>query len=311
MNLLDRVRAERESHSVALMEYIKLRQRFDGIIFVFEGKQCPVFYSHWITYSQVTKKYRQLIARSKKNVLKLYQLIMRNEQESSRAVVFCVDNDFDTTRISESDKPQIYITRGYSIENELLPWSTLEKFILAHFDISNDADNSSLENLALLYESNKINFFHATKIFNHVVFACRRLGVTCTLPNGLMDFIDFQFESQKFSNNISSIDEVFDLFKIHPDDRGCISLYIKQNEEFQLLNPEMDWRGKFNYDFLREFLIFLTEARRAGKPPFSKKSKPEIDPTHTGLFSALAASTLPSTCFIDFCQQNGLTSRCT
>ncbi|MFC7207507.1 DUF4435 domain-containing protein [Comamonas endophytica] len=146
MDRVDQLRAARSSPHVSFTEYLKLRAKSTGIFLIFEGKQCPTVYVGWLRQllKKCTELGAQIIARGKKNVLSLRELILKNPETAKDNNLYFVDRDYDVEPKSGS-LPDVYVTRGYAIENELIDWNIIENFIRAYFDIADYYDNEALE----------------------------------------------------------------------------------------------------------------------------------------------------------------------
>lgn len=298
MDRLEKMREERESKTVLYADYLKLRSRKEGFILVFEGKDCPTFYTHWFRSVNFTNIAGQIIARGKKKLLELRDLIKRNTQENSKTLFF-TDKDYDEP-IQPTAHDDIYTTNGYSIENELIKWELVRFYIESNFDIANDEDNISTDEAEEVFNRSIDSYKNASKEVHQVVYICKKNSIKCMPGNNIFDYIKFKNESNTFEKSYENLDELFTMLKIDSEHRENIKQLLAADQSFKDLDPIKDWRGKFHFCFLKKFLSYLRDLRINGAHPFKRPVKINIDPAQPTLMGSLAAFSRPSQCFENF-----------
>lgn len=302
MNRADKLRAARSSPQIIFADYLKLRSRWNGLLFVFEGKQCPSVYVAWVSSAFPRLEFKQLIAKGKNNVIDLRELIKRNSSTSSDVNAYFVDRDYDV-KPEPSEFRDLYVTRGYSIENELVGWSSVERYIRANFDINCADDDLSLREIRLMYDDLMNEYLRSTKNLHQALFICRRSEVRCYHGDDIRDFLDFDWETRIFKVRQVDWEELLTALKVDPSKKDAVLSQVEGSVEFLSLEPLSRWRGKFHFDFLRRFLIEICDARRRGAAPFTSAAKVVADPSHPGVLGQLASFTRPPQCVMEFLEQ--------
>lgn len=292
------MREERESKVVLYSDYLKLRERKEGFILVFEGKDCPTFYTHWFRSLNFTKIAGQIIARGKKKLIELRDLIKKNIKGDSNTLFF-IDKDYDE-QIHPTNSEDIYTTNGYSIENELIKWELIRFYIESNFDIASDEDNISTDETEELFNHSIESYKNASIEVHKTVYICKINSIKCLPGSNIFDYIKFNNESSTFEKSYDSLDELFTMLKIDNEYTDRIKGLIASDHLFNSLNPIKDWRGKFHFCFIRKFLSHLRDLRINGKSPFKRAVKINIDPAQPTLMGSLAALSRPSQCFENF-----------
>lgn len=303
MDRVDTLRAARSSAHVSMSEYIKLRARCGtGVVLVFEGKQCPAVYIGWLNalFRKCGAVAGQIIARGKRNVLLLRELILRNAASKGDQNFYFVDRDYDVEP-KQGSLTDVYVTRGYSIENELANWSAVESLIRAHFDIADEGDNEAVGEIARWYASLFGVYTAASREMHKVVYVCRTSLIPCLPGDDAFDFISVDWERGVAAPRYQSLDDLFKILKIEQNQWETVKSKLVARREFDALDPLMDWRGKFHFSFLKAFLVAVREARSTGKGQFRRASKVPFDPSHPGLMAALSCFVQPPPCLERFC----------
>lgn len=298
MTRAEMMRAAREVVQVTFSEYLKIRTR-DIPTLVFEGKQCPSFYVGKIAAIVGGLEVRQLIARGKRNVLELRDLIRRNVTTVNDLVLFFVDRDFDE-HPAPGELEDVYVTRGYSIENELLAWSVLESFVRANFDVADADDERALREIQRDYLAAWDAYCDASRDLHKLVFVCRRGSVRCLPGDELNRFFDIDWTVPLVQARFNSIGELAELLKVDTAARAHVEGEIAGSIDFDQLEPQMRWRGKYHFDLAKGFLARAASARLRGMPPFSRAAGIVVDPGHPSLLGALAAHAAPPECLVGF-----------
>lgn len=309
MDRVEKMRAARNSPHVCFTEYIKLRAKSQGLVLVFEGKQCPTAYIGWLQqlFQGCYVVGGQIIARGKRNVLVLRDLILRNPQTGSDRNMYFVDKDYDLEPKLGSF-PDVYVTRGYSVENELVLWSSLESFIRAYFDIADSEDQEALRFSGELYESTFSLYVEEARELHRVVYVCHRCGIDCFPGDSVFSYVHVDWVSGAVERSYQSQHELFELLRIDRNEWAKVAAALGVVDGFDELNPVKDWRGKFHFSFVRSFLTYLKQARMSGVDPFKRVAKLNADPTHPSLIGLLGSISARPPCLTMFVEQFSVTA---
>lgn len=297
MDRVDQLRAARNSPHVTFTEYIKLRAKCKDLVLVFEGKQCPSVYVGWLQQVIRSCVYvgGQIIARSKRNVLALRDLILNNPQTAHDKNLYFVDRDYDVEPTPES-LPDVYVTRGYSIENEVVSWAAVSSYMRAYFDVADSDDQEALFDTEKVFQTAFQAYLTESRELHRVVYICRTKGIDCYPGDSVFTYIQVDWTSGAVHRSYTGVEELFEILKVDIAARSGLAAFLAADDGFKDLDPVKDWRGKFHFSFLRGFLIYLRDARTGGSAPFKRRAKLTADPSHPSLMGLLGSlSACPET----------------
>lgn len=298
MTRAEMMRQARSTVQVTFAEYLKNRAP-DAQMLIFEGKNCPTFYIGKITLLLEGQKIRQLVARGKKNVLELKELVERNNSTANDEVFYFVDRDFDVhPQPGEIDR--VYVTRGYAIENECIDWDSIENFMRANFDIADSDDENALSILKSDFHMAIGHYRNATRSLNNMIFVCRRNSIRCLPGEDAGKFLEIDFNTHSVRERLSTLDDLALALQVPTEQKAVAISQMSVSRDFDNLDWRLQWRGKYHFDFLRRFLIWAATARISGTAPFKRAAKPVIDPAHPGLMGLLFACIPTPSCLVDF-----------
>jgi|GEM_PF-2284914 len=298
MDRIEKLRKARDSVQVVFSEYLKIRGKGNPIL-VFEGKTCPSYYINKVQAVIGQRAVSQLIARSKKNVLGLRELIKRNATTSHDVVLYFVDKDFDLEPKSDTFD-DLYVTRGYSIENELFDCNGLINFLRANFDIADADDERALDDIAQLFDRLSSEYLRESKALNLAVFLCRRNKVRCIPGDDATSFVTIDFFTGSAILNFESREVMFEKLGIDPGDFQVVSRLMDEPSDFESLDPLLEWRGKYHFSVLKKFTVFLANQRTRGLHPFKRAARVVVDPVHSGFLPGFAAFVVAPECLQRF-----------
>lgn len=298
MTRVEMLRAARAGAHVALAEYLKIRST--GLpVLVFEGKQCPAFYINKILLLLGTRDLRQVIARGKRNVLELRDLIRRNLATAKDVVLFFVDKDYDSQPAS-GEFEDVYVTPGYSIENECVRWSVVEAYIRANFDVADADDEAAVAEVKSMYESGWDTYVRESKELHKVVFVCRHASTRCLPGDDLGAYFRVDWAAGTVSTTFGSQDELLELLQIGAQDRPAVIAQLANALAFDSLDARREWRGKFHLGFVRSLLSHIAIRRIRGLAPFKRAARISVDPTHPSLLAMMSAYVQVPECLESF-----------
>jgi hypothetical protein len=298
MTRVETLRAARGSAHVAFAEYLKIRSP-EVPALIFEGKQCPAFYINKIILLLGARDFRQLIARGKRNVLELRDLIRKNITTGRDVVLFFVDKDYDSYPAS-GELQDVYVTAGYSIENECVRWSVVEAYIRANFDVADADDEAALVDVKAMYESGWDTYVRESKELHKVVFVCRRASTRCIPGDNLGAYFRVDWATGTVSATFGSQDKLLELLQIGAQDRPAVIAQLANTLVFDSLDALREWRGKFHLSFLRSLLSHVAGRRLRGLPPFRRAVRIGVDPTHPSFLSMIGAYVQVPECLESF-----------
>jgi hypothetical protein len=195
----------------------------------------------------------------------------------------------------------VYVTRGYSIENEVSNWLVLERFVRAYFDIADSDDHEALTKAKNKFHQLFDEYIAQSHEFQRVIFICRTGSMQCLPGENVFDYLNIDWSNAIVRQTYTSLDMLLSALKIKAEDRHKVLQRLLLNDaDFACLDPTLDWRGKFHFSFVKKFLTFLRDARTAGTQPFSRPSKVDSDPAHPGVIGALGSFSLAPDCFVAF-----------
>lgn len=301
MERIDQLRSSRNSPHQIFGEYLKMRAKSADIFLIFEGKHCSSLYIKWVTQQLGSRKIGgQVIARGKKNVLALREIIRKNVNTCGNPDIYFVDKDYD-------DQPRlgtfcdVYVSRGYSIENEVSSWDVLEPYIRAYFDLADSSDQEALLAAKRSFHQIFEAYINQSKECQRVIFICSTRSLYCLPGENIFKYLDIDWHNANVRQTYLSIDALLCALKIESKDRNEILTQLIEGEaSFDTLDPTLDWRGKFHFSFVKKFLMYLRDARNAGTLPFSRPAKVDVDPSHPGVIGILGTFSPTPKCLLEF-----------
>lgn len=298
MTRVELLRAARGGSRVAFAEYLKIRS--PGVpVLVFEGKQCPAFYINKIILLLGTRDLRQIIARGKRNVIELRDLIRRNLATANDVVLFFVDKDYDNQPAS-GEFEDVYVTPGYSIENECVRWPVIDAYIRANFDVADADDEASMADIKTMYESGWKTYVRESKELHKVIFICRYASTRCLPGDDLGAYFHVDWAAGTVSAKFGSHEELLELLQIEVQNRPAVVALLANLSAFDSLDALRDWRGKFHFSFVKSLLSHVAKKRIGGDAPFKRAARIGVDPSHPSLLAMMGAYVQIPACLEDF-----------
>lgn len=228
----------------------------DTPIFVFEGEDDRAVYYSWTKSVSPTLNYEPFTCKGKAAVLKLKAAVDRDVNGISSGVFFFVDSDFDGLR-GVDPGATIYLTDGYSIENQLVNACVLEEVLKVEL---NCHGNPRVRGLVVdIFSDVYSQFLEASRDINFLIFAVRKLGIETEddLPSSLGRAVAISMHGAVRDEAISAEAVVRPCRQVLPDEFQALE------EEFGLLDPPLHYRGKFALAFLMRWLGAVAADRRS------------------------------------------------
>ena len=300
MDAAAKLRTARYSPQVAFTEYLAVRRTVgDRPILVFEGKHCPHFYLGRVLNRLTGGRAGQLITRGKKTLLGLREVVSRNVATRLDEVLYFVDKDYDPSP-SPSHVPDLYVTRGYSIENEVVRWDVLEQVIRTNFDIADADDNLAIGFIEAVYGRMLGMYLSTCRDAHRTVFVCRTNSISCMPGESIKDLVDVQVVAQQVRRKYETEQELFGLLRVDPSEQTRVSTLMQASASFDELDPVLHWRGKFHFSFVQIFLSQVCQLRREGAAPFARQAKIAFDAFSPSVWPGLFAAAPTPACLEAF-----------
>lgn len=284
--LLDQMRASRKSPQVALTKYNVMRGKNPyTLIFVFEGEDDFPYYETIVKRIRSDIYFSPLIANGKDQVLGLRKLILRQKTKDKK-ICFFVDKDYDGPKNEETGE-DLYISEGYSIENHLVSESTLRSLLKSEYKCHLPEDEEDIEYIVGKFYDLLNMFFNEMFEANLAIYHARQQKIELkSIDNKISRYISINIDKVEKTENCH-----FELIG-WPEDRNKDIEISKDN--FCMLDPHMEWRGKYIYDFFIKILKILKDDRTSNQPHiFSKKRGMKYDPNNEVTRSLTALSDAP------------------
>lgn len=295
-SLADKAREGRSSGATLKAELATARSRFpDHAILVLEGSDDIGPLSVWISRINDKLVVRFLVGRGKSQLLDLRRRLSRDETGIADSVYLFVDRDFDALR-GEPEQANTYVTRGYSIENDLISIESVESILrdelkLAEWDSDFDTCvtlfNSVRQQFGASIESPNLRLFFRVRLGIHGGYIERRISRYVSIE---VDSILPRFDDEAIETLIPSIREPTE------EERAQLST------EFDSLVPAIHYRGKFWLDWFLQWLDCLArELREGARSKFRSKHNNHFNATTITLRSLAGRCPIPP-CFEAFIQ---------
>lgn len=301
----ERLSKKKDAAAVSIMKFNKLRGKLPNEIFaIVEGDEDPVFYSAIFGRLGFDRHHIFFIANGKDNVLKLRDYIYRSkEAPKSGKNIYFVDRDFDGLK-GMPPGDDLYVTPTYSIENIAVSQSGLQKLLLTRFKLAEEETindiKSVLEKFETLLEQHQEAFAEANRLIHFV--RKKSLSGEKYTSGSINDSLSKFADLESADLTVKKIATGNDLLALLSICREIDALeFDKLLNEFQTLNPQTQWRGKFLYYLFRRFVGILVEDRNSKTPSFFSKGggKVSLDTSPNSFIGTLA-----SLCEIPDCLRN-------
>lgn len=281
--LLEELKASRGSSAELKLKLITLRNELpDDYILVFEGDDDRAIYFSWMRYLDANFQYEPFTCDGKKSVLKLKGAVDRDAGGLGRKVLFFVDRDFDDLSSIEVDD-SIYVTDGYSVENDLVNADVLDEVLKIEFHCHQAPASRRL--VLAAFEDAYAAFIEASSAVNFELFVARRYRIELEddLPKSVHRFVDVGLHA------VTAL-------PIHPSEIVRPIRPIEDSEreasraQFEGFDRRMRFRGKFALSFFMKWLEKLAEERRAQRNGLFEGLPANVRVAHGRLSLATLAS---------------------
>ncbi len=297
---LQNLRKARNTASSVFTQILQLNSKYESPLFCcFEGED---FKYYGVRVEQVkTKEHDKLIplkCGGKKEVIRLYELISKEETLESRDILYFVDLDFDESIGDKKEK--IYETPFYSIENFYTTRCAFEKILSAELKIDETEDNYQF--CVEKFLERQKEFHDGILYLNAWIYCQRKANVDKLYLN------EFKLNSIM---SIATIDRIsfnnYDKNFLKECLPNSIDISDEEIESAKLVlstKPQEKFRGKFEVEFLYEFITELIRKINSKQNPFEKCKKVGLSISKTNILSELSQYALTPTCLKEYIKKS-------
>lgn len=250
---IQQLRHSKEKATVAYQEFALSTKTYYNYLFCFfEGNDNPYYVPR---IKNFTNEIFTINCGGRDKVLKVYELISKQEVYNKYSKAFFIDRDFNSPH--QNNRDIIFETPCYSIENLYVNKNVLEQILINDFQLSRN--DTSYKVCISLFNDRFKEFNSSVCLFNSW-YAClievrnqtgKQTGVLLDdkLPKGLVN-ISLQTVDSKYT--FETIKQIF-------TEATAINEEILDNKvsEFQSCNSELIFRGKYQLEFLLTLLQLI------------------------------------------------------
>lgn len=259
MDLVSRMREGRRSPAALKIALSHLRSaRPDSTVFVFEGVDDIGVYEVWISRCPTSPPYEPLPGKGKDQLLGLRRMLEADTTGLRRSVFFFLDRDFDGLK-GQAAGPDVFMHNTYSAENYLASDEVLESLLNDELRCAGDPE---ARRVVLEQYSLARNRFHALiKDVNFKLFLARKCGIRlANLEDSLGRLLSVGLSDVELLPSVSSA--ILISLDREPTDEEVRQYQV----EFDALFPVVDYRGKYELQFLIRWVTKLAEDRSSPTP---------------------------------------------
>lgn len=280
------LKESRKGAAVAFMKFTQLKEKHSSDLFCcFEGDDVKYYGAR---IENILKKdidnMHFFNCGGKSEVLKFYDMINKDDHYKNVKIAYFVDKDFDND-LPEKYSTHVYQTPVYSVENYYTVVSSFKKILKYEFNVTEAEQDFKI--LLDLYTARQNDFHSHTKLINAWLWCQRDLYNPGENSKLKLD----QFNLKKIVPVISlfeitsdyDINKLKELFPESKEIPGEI-LDLKL-EEIATINPQERFRGKFEIDFLFEFIESLKSELTKDEPIIKKQSGVKINQSKKNMIS--------------------------
>lgn len=292
---IERLSKKKDAAAVSIMKFNKLRGKLPNETFaIVEGDEDPIFYSAIFGRLGFDSHHIFFIAKGKDNVLKLRDYIHRSkEAPKSGKNIYFVDRDFDDLK-GMPPGDDLYVTPTYSIENIAVSRSGLQKLLLTRFKLAEEETINDIDSVLKRFEILLRQHQEALAEANRLIHFVRKKSLSGEkyTSGSINDSLSKFAELGSVDLTVTKIATGNDLLSLLSICREIDALeFDNLLNEFEALNPQTQWRGKFLYYLYRRFVGILVEDRNSKTPSFFSKGggKVSLDISPNSFIGTLAS----------------------
>lgn len=228
----------------------------DHKIFSFEGRDDKVVYDHWIRRIAAGLKYEPYVSKNKRANLHLFDSLCRDLTGLADRVYFFVDRDFDDLQ-GRAAHDRLFLTEKYSVENYLVCDRLLDEILKVEFHCNGHLNARA--NVVARFKRAYNQFLSVTRDVNFRLFVAAREGIRRLedVPGGVGSFANVTLDDVTAVN--ADLTDIVKLEREPTQDEMA-----RWRTEFDELEPEGRYRGKFALAFFVKWLTLLRQDRLSG-----------------------------------------------
>lgn len=298
---VEKLRDSRKGATVIFTKFTRLKSKYGSSLFCcFEGDDSKYYGSRIENILQSNPDNSHFFnCGGKKEVLKLFEMVNKNEDYKDVKIAYFIDKDFDES-IIEIYCNKIYETPCYSIENFYTTISAFKRILKSEFNI-NESDSEYKVCLKLFIER-QTEFHEKTKFFNAWLSCQRDLSNFGEMTR--LNLTDFNLNKIISEINLNEIKADYDKEKIEslfPDALVISNDDLNQKiTEFEKFNPQIYFRGKFEVDFLYRFIEALKLEFKKHNGLIKKQDGVQINISKKNFISELSQYADTPNCLIKY-----------
>lgn len=304
---MDRVSSMQEqgsSHSVKFMEFSRAYSKSKStLICLFEGQDGKFFTPRFNLYFGEERWYG-IDSGGRRVVLELYNILSKHVVYKNSNYRCFIDRDFQDW-FENPDPELIYITNGYSIENNYVSETAFKRILCNEFGITEFNDNAKDYNKCMEQFKTLLSDFNSIiHDFNCWIKAHRIMEYKNMAPKKLN--VQRVKSSELFEVSLHKVIRIYsenpkELFKDYEDLQLDHESIHEAETSFASSNVCLTYRGKQQLEFFRCFLTQLRQDRTADKPSlFSKKGRVTLNLSRDNAISELSQYADVPACLMKF-----------
>lgn len=264
--LVERLREARGVPAVLKTKLASLRSQSPCVIvFLVEGVDDKIIYYHWLRQIDPCLRYEVLICNGKGRLLEFRNLLGRDVTGLGKNVYFLLDHDFDGLR-GQAAGPDVFVTDTYSVENHLVTRDVVEAVL--NSELHCHAEPTVRLAVLEIFERSYQSFLKVTRPHNQRIFTSRRVGIASRRPWPSKIHLVARVALREVTASEHRPKDVIELEREPTDyETGAHS------DDFSVLNPATDYRGKFALLFFTRWLQLLAEDRSSQSPDVFKHAE--------------------------------------
>ncbi|WP_299060532.1 DUF4435 domain-containing protein [uncultured Polaribacter sp.] len=295
---LAKFRSARNSAASAFTKVIQLNKKYVNPLFCcFEGED---FKYYGVRIEQLSStEYDKIIpvkCGGKKEVIRLSELISKEETVKSKKSVYFIDKDFDEPIQNEV----IYETPFYSIENFYTTKCVFEKILSAELKI--EETNPEYKYSVTQFLERQQEFHKGVEYLNAWIY-CQRKSNADKLH--LNEFKLSKIINTFSLNSLSFIEYDKTLLKsCLPNALDIDDSDIQNARSILVADSQHNFRGKFEIEFLYEFLTLLIKNINKKEPPYKNCKKVGVNLSKVNILSELSQYAYTPICLKEYIKKS-------
>ena len=241
--------AARDTRAAQKYKLLQLRALMpDTAIFVIEGDDDKIVYGNWCKKIDPSFEFEPFPCKGKRSVLRLRDAVLADKHNLSRMVFFFIDNDFDGWG-DHGPHESTFKLAAHSVENYLVSHGVLRSILTNCFHC--EGHPAVRESIVVRFRECFRKFLDASRPINQALFFAAKLRIEIIIkPSSIDKFVGVTLENVVLK--FDDVNEVVSLAR-EPTAEELAQLSV----EFDGLDPEFAYRGKYAWEFFRRWIFLL------------------------------------------------------